>query len=385
VSKQHGNGEGSIYQQGSRSGRKDGRWVAAIKTDTGQRMVLYGKTRAEVADKLTRALHAREQGTLVRGRRLTLEQFLTSWLRDTVKPTVRSSTYRSYEGLMRTHVISRLGKVTLEKLTPQHVQQLLNATVSTGKSAGRARVGTTAGHIRRVLGTALNRAVEERLVARNVASIAKLPKTTKYQPHPLSADEAQTFLKAIVGDRLEALYVVALATALRQGELLGLTWDDVDLEHGVLQLRMQIQRVDGRLARVELKSEASRGTATLTADAVEALKSHEAQQRLEKLAERKRWADTGLVFTTRIGTPLEGTNVTKAFQRILRDAGIPQRRFHDLRHTTPTLMRKQGVDMKVLQVVMRHSSYKLTADTYGHVLPELQRDAAEKLQAVLHR
>jgi integrase len=146
-----------------------------------------------------------------------------------------------------------------------------------------------------------------------------------------------------------------------------------------------MQRVDGQLELVELKSKSSRGTATLTADAVEALKAHEALQRLEKLAERKRWKETDLVFTTRIGTPLEGTNVTKGFQTLLKTAGISKRRFHDLRHTTPTLMRKQGVDMKVLQTIMRHSSYKLTADTYGHVLPELQRDAAERLQALLHR
>src|SRR5205085_1192921 len=125
------------------------------------------------------------------------------------------------------------------------------------------------------------------------------------------------------------------ATALRQGELLGLSWADVDLDQGVLTLRRQVQRVDGHLVLVELKSEASRGTATLTADAIEALRAHEARQRLEKLAERKRWQETGLVFTTRFGTALDGPNVTKAFQKQLAAAGISKRRFHDLRHTTP--------------------------------------------------
>jgi integrase len=284
--------------------------------------------------------------------------------------------------------VPALGKVALEKLTPQHVRQLLNAIVSAGNSAGRDRAATTAGHVRAVLRAALNQAVDDQLLARNVAAVAKPPKQEKrFAPNPLTLDESFRLLDAITaaGDRLEALYVVALATGLRQGELLGLTWDDVDLDQGVLQLRRQLQRVDGHLVLVELKSEASKGTATLTGDAIEALKAHEARQRLEKLAERKRWHESHLVFTTPIGTPLEGTNVTKAFQKHLKAAGISRRRFHDLRHTTPTLMRKQGVDMKVLQKILRHSSYKLTADTYGHVLPELQRDAAEKLQALLHR
>jgi integrase len=375
MNRQRGNSEGSIYE------RSDGRWCAALKLDTGKRKVLYAKTRKEAARKLETALHARKEGTLVSSRRQSLEHYLASWLRDTVKPSVRPATYRSYSGLIRTHIAPELGNVTLEKLTPQQVQAFLNERLAAGSSP------LTVAHIRAVLRTALNQAVKWQLLARNVAALSDPPRAKRYEHRAFTPDEAKRFLETVraTGDRLEALYTVALSHGLRQGEALGLRWDDVALDQGVLHVRQQLQRANGHLELVELKSDSSRRTVTLTADAVAALRNHQAFQRKEKLAERKRWQDSGLVFTTRLGGPLDGINVTRAFQRILVKAGLPKRRFHDLRHSCATLLLVQGISPKVVQAILGHSSIRLTMDTYSHVLPELQREAAEKMQAVLQR
>ena len=364
---------GSIYKRG------DGRWCAALRLEDGRRKTFYGWKQREVQDKLDAAKASIKAGTFAKGRSPLLVQFLAAWLRDSVKPSVAPATYRSYAGLTENHIAPALGSVTLERLTPQHVQQLLNASSASGSSS------QTVWHIRAVLRAALNQAVKWQLVSRNVASMAKPPRVKRYEHRAFAPDEARRFLAAIRGDRLEALYVTAVSTGLRQGELLGLQWSDLDLDKGFVTVRQQLQRIDGRLSLVELKSESSRRTVMLTADTVLALRDRQAGQRVEKLAQRKRWKETGLVFTTPIGTPLEGPNVTKGFQKLLRSAKLPERRFHDLRHSTATLLLVQGVSPKVVQAILGHSSIRLTMDTYSHVVPELQRDAAEKMQAVLQR
>src|SRR6266851_7363752 len=218
MTRQRGNSEGSIYQRGARGGEAgDGRWVGVLKLDTGKRMVLYAKTRKEAARKLEAKLHERDQGALVSSRRQSLEHYLAGWLRDTVKPSVRPATYRSYSGLIRTHIAPALGKVSLEKLTPQQVQAFLNERLAAGSSP------MTVSHIRAVVRTALNQAVKWQLLARNVAALADPPRAKRYEHKAFAPDEAKRFLAAVAasGDRLEALYTVALSHGLRQGEALG--------------------------------------------------------------------------------------------------------------------------------------------------------------------
>lgn len=169
----------------------------------------------------------------------------------------------------------------------------------------------------------------------------------------------------------------------RQGEALGLRWDDVDLDAGTLTIRKSLQRVDGELQLVEPKTAKSRRTVALPDVAVSALRAHRVRQIEERLLAGSRWNDTGLVFTTTIGTGLDGRNVTRQFQKLLEDARLPRQRFHDLRHTCASLLLAQGVHPRVVMETLGHSQVRLTMDTYSHVIPQLQREAAGRIDAIL--
>jgi integrase len=203
--------------------------------------------------------------------------------------------------------------------------------------------------------------------------------------HPLEPAQARAFLEAIRGDRLEALYVTALGTGLRQGELLGLSWGDVDLEAGTLRVRQALQRNRSGLVLVEPKSATSHRVVALPAIVVSALRAHRIRQLEERLGAGERWpADPReLVFLSTTGTPLEGVNVTRRFQALLADAGLPRQRFHDLRHACATLLLAQGIAPRVVMETLGHSQISLTMNTYSHVVPSMTRHAAERMDEAL--
>ena len=221
------------------------------------------------------------------------------------------------------------------------------------------------------------------LVARNVAKLVDPPRQVRHEIQPLSVDEARVLLDAAQTDRLGALYSVALAMGLRQGEALGLRWRDVDLDLGMLQVTYQLQRINGEAKLVEPKTRLSRRSLALPATILLALREHRQRQLEERLLAGRRWVESGLVFTSTIGTPLDGTNVTKSFQRLLARAGLPKRRFHDLRHSCATLLLVQNVAPRVVMEVLGHSQISLTMNTYSHVLPTLKREAADQMDALL--
>lgn len=372
MTRRRGNGEGSIF----RHERLD-RWCAIVTVD-GRRKYLYGRTRQEVAQKLASALEAKARGTLVMAPQQPLGTFLEQWLRDSVKPRVRPWTYKGYEVLVRVHIVPELGRVPLQKLTPQQVQRLVNAKVEAGLSP------KTAGYMLGTLRTALNEAVRWGLVGRNVAALVARPKVERYEIQPLTPSEARRLIEAAAEDRLGALYTVALTMGLRQGEALGLRWEDVDLDAGLLHVRNQLQRVEGRgLQLVPPKTRLSRRTLAMPRSIVENLRRHRAGQLEEQLFAGPRWKEAGFVFTTPIGTPLDGPNVTKSFQRLLSRAGLERRRFHDLRHSCASLLLAQNVAPRVVMEVLGHSQISLTMNTYSHVLPELKGAAAEQMEALL--
>jgi integrase len=180
-------------------------------------------------------------------------------------------------------------------------------------------------------------------------------------------------------ERLRAVFTVPLAVGLRPGEALGLYWQDVDLEAGTLSLCRALQRIEGKLQLVELKTRRSRRTIALPGVALAALKRHRVQQREERVLAGGRWQETALIFTTKHGTPLEPRNVVRTFKRILWKAGLPNQRFYDLRHTCASLLLAQGVHPRVVMEILWHSQISLTMNTYSHVIPQLQRDAAERM------
>jgi len=371
-----GPNEGNIYL------RADGRWVARLTVgyQGGKRVRkhFYGHSRREAQERLTRALRDAQQGLPVGiDERQTVAQYLTRWLEDAVRPSVRPRTYVTYAGYVRRYLIPELGRIPLAKLTPQQVQTMLNRKLADGLSARSVH------HLRAVLRHALNQAVRWDQVPRNVAALVAPPHVPPYETPCLDPAEARAFLNAAASDRLAALYTVALAVGLRQGEALGLQWEDLDLDAGRLTVRHALQRVDGRLILVEPKTRLSRRTIVLPPFAVAALHKHRKRQLSERLWAGARWQDHGFVFTSTIGTPLDGSNVTHRLQRLLREACLPKQRFHDLRHSAASLLLVQGVHPRVVMEMLGHSQISLTLNTYSHVIPSLQEDAAKRMEELL--
>jgi integrase len=363
-------GTDSIFQRG------DGRWVAVATDASGKRKYLYGPTRKAVTSKLSAAQKDISETGRVRDDRLTTGQFLTDWL-ETTRPTIRPSTMASYQQIVSLHLVPGLGSVSLAQLRPDQVDRLLRAKLAAGLSPRRVA------YIRAVLRRALGQAVRWGLVSRNVAALVDAPRQVRHEIEPLSPAECRRLLEQVKGDRLEALYVVALASGLRQGELFGLGWADVDLGASTATVRRAWGRTATGYGFVEPKSEKSKRTVVLPELAVVALREHRKRQLAERLRAGQAWRDNDLVFCTEIGTALDSRNVTHAFQRHLAAAGIPRRRFHDLRHSAATLLLVQGVSPRVVQEILGHSSVTLTLGTYSHVLPTLEREAADRMDQVL--
>ncbi len=364
-------GEGSIYR------RRNGTWSAIATLPDGRRKHIYGKTRDQVRRKLAEILHAMQNGSFTDARGKTLGEFLDQWLADVVKPRVRAWTFAGYEVHVRRHIKPVLGRVPLEKLSPQHVQHLLNRKLEEGLKPKSVR------YLRGTLRTALNEAVRWGLVARNAAALVDGPRVERFDIQPFTPAEARVFLDSIAGERLEALYSVALTMGLRQGEALGLRWQDVDLELGYLRVCKQLQRVHGAPQLVEPKTARSRRTLAMPPMITKGLEQHRVRQRQERSNAGSRWAETDLVFASTEGKPLDGTAISKGFHSLLKRAGLQQRRFHDLRHSCATLLLVQGVSPRVVMDVLGHSQIGLTMNTYSHVIPDLRRDAADRMQDLL--
>jgi integrase len=400
------NSEGSIYQ------RSDGRWVGSIslgfRNGKPLRKSYYGKTRKEVHDKLTRALRDHQQGLPVAtDERQTLGQYLTYWLNEVVKSSVSAKTYRSYEQVVRVHLMPELGKVQLTKLSRQNIQTFLNTKqkclvlnqkspepiieAETSDEAtdpqkegqqGKLLSATTVRYMRVILRIALNQALRDGLLAQNVAALVKGPRAVRHEISPLSPEQMKKLLTAAKGSRDEAIYTVAVALGLRQGEILALKWDDVDFKAKTLTVRRTVQRVEGKLVFSDPKTEKSRRTLPLPEVLAEALKQHHQLQKAERLLS-KFWQDHNLIFPSSIGTPMESRNLVRDFHELLVKAELPPMRFHDLRHTAATLMLLQGVDMRRVMAMLGHSQIALTANTYSHVMTEMLRDAADKMDDLL--
>ena len=310
-------------------------------------------------------------------KRQTVAGFLDDWLEHTAKPTIRPSTYVSYSSLVRIHLKPGIGHHQLAALTPQHVQALMNSRRAAGLSP------TTITRMRAVLRRALGQALKWGLVTRNAAALTDPPRVVTTPVQPLTLEQARHLMHAARDDMHGPLLTVAIATGLRQGELFGLRWTDVDLERGVLRVSHAMQRVGKVATFIEPKTARSRRTINLPTFAVEALRVQRVRQNERRLFHGPDWADWNLVFSSSIGTPLNPSNVIHRFHKILERAGLPRQRFHDLRHCAASLLLAAGEHPRVVMDVLGHSQIALTMNTYSHVIPAAMKGAASRLDAAL--
>ena len=366
-----GNGEGSIS-------RRKGGWIAqyyAEETPDGKRKrrTLYAKTRKEAASKLARAIADRDGGVVIDPGRLTLGDYLDAWLRDAVRGTVRQRTFERYESVVRVHIKPAFGRTKIKSLTPNLVRALYRRKLDGDPERGVKPLSPrSVNYIHVTLHKALKQALSDGLVPRNAAGAVKSPRPDKPEMCPLSPDEARGLLALAraEGDRFEALYVLARHTGLREGELLGLRWDDLDLDSTVPVLRVRRTLSETRTGhKFEPPKNGKGRSVKLSKSAAEALGAHRARQNAERLRKGSRWSDERLVFPNVFGGTMSGTNLLwQRFRPLLKRAGLPRVRFHDLRHTCATILLRAGKHPKYVQEMFGHASISITLDTYSHVI-----------------
>jgi integrase len=370
-------GEGSIYQR-----KSDGQWVGTIPlgfNEHGKRLrkTIYGSTQRDVRVKLEQIKVDLEGGIEpVASRAPTVAELLHRYLEHR-RPDWSPTTYRRHAGVVQKHLIPTIGRLQVNKLTVTHVQRVLDAQRDSGAAPRSVQ------YTRAVLRAALNLGIKWDLVRRNVAAQADAPRLIYTEVEPLTRGEALTLLKALTGDRLEHIYAVAMTLGLRQAELIGLRWEDIDLDQRALHVRQTIQRIDGEYLVSSPKTEHSRRTVVFPSEIAERLRAQRVAQLEERLAARRDWEDSGLVFTNKRGGPLYGPFVTRHLQKELEAAGLRRIRFHDLRHTSASMLLMMGVELAVIQRTLGHTSITTTANIYAHILPELQEHAAARMGAFL--
>ncbi len=357
-----GNGEGSI------SRRKDGLYMGryTVYTATGsKRRAVYGKTRQEVSEKLTKAMADRDGGLVYDAGSITVEEYLNGWLRDSLRGTVRVSTVERHEINIRVHIVPVLGKLKLKALSPANVRGLHREKLDEGLSPATVR------KIHSTLHKALAQAVADGLLPRNAAHV-KAPRPAPKEMRPLSEDEAGQLLESARGDSLEALYVLAVTTGLRRGELLALRWDDLDLERATMRVARSLTRDRGRYLMGDTKTKKGRRRVNLTARTVTALKAHRKRQLEQRISYSGLHEDRGLVFCTQTGNIVSPEHVVRrSFKPLLERAGLPEIRFHDLRHACATVLLGRSVHPKLVQELLGHATVAMTLDTYSHYLPSM--------------
>jgi integrase len=364
-----GHGEGSVHK------RADGRWVGVI--DLGwhggkrRRKYVYAATRREAQDKVQRVHEERRRTGSVADDRITLAVFVREWLAAT-EHTVRASTYARYEANMRLHVLPGIGKRKLNRLAAADLQRLYAGLLGGGLSARSVL------HIHRMLHRALRQAVRWGYVGRNVVELVDPPRVERRSMSVLTPDQVRIFLDGARQHRLGALFITAVTTGMRQGELFALRWRDVDLDRGLI-------RVTGTLLRSpkggwqigEPKTAGSIREVLLPALTAEALREHHASQEEQRSLASTDWHHHGFVFTNDRGGPLSAHNLLpRDFYPLLEQLELPRIRFHDLRHTAATFLLSEGVHPKIVSEMLGHTDFGITLNLYSHVIPGLQAHAA---------
>lgn len=367
MSRKRGQNEGGIYFY-----KRLNKWAAQV-TIEGKRKTKYFDKKGDALKWLREMQNQIDQGLTLQGMNSTLGEYMHQWL-ESASPSLRPNTVADYAGYIRRHIAPELGDIKIAELRPDQVQKLYNEKAREGYSQ------TTIRMIHAVLHRALNQAVRWGIIMRNPASVVNKPKPRRKEMKIWNETEVVSFLSLFTGTRFDALFYLAVTTGMRKGELLGLKWNDLDWGNQELNIQRQLVRVTGK-GRVfqEPKTAAGRRVVVLGNGAIERLRKHQAIQDDLRQFAGIRWKDHGVIFTTTIGTPENPDNVYHRFKGAIKKAGLPEIRFHDLRHTAATLMLKQGIHPKVVQERLGHSDISLTLNTYSHVTPAMQQDAADKM------
>lgn len=359
--------------------QRDGRWRSRYTLPDGRQRAVYSRISArDCAAKRDAALRELSKGLLGDPRQL-FGDYLERWLLDVAAGRLRVRSLERYSGVIHKHIVPALGQLELGRVTPQHIAAFY-AEVSTRLSPASIQLLHAALH------GALKQAVRWQLIARNPADGVDLPRRSAPSMRALSPDEARLLLEAAVGTPLEPLWVLAIATGMRQGELLGLVWRDIDWSARRLYVRHSLSRHGRRWWLGEPKTQGSRRAIELTAPTLELLRAHRLRQAEQLFAHGIRVTDESIVFADDAGAPLYGSHLTsRVFHPLLAEAGLPRIRFHDLRHTAATLMMAGGVNPKIVAEVLGHSGVAITLDRYSHSTPTMHAEAMAKLDAMLGR
>jgi integrase len=300
----------------------------------------------------------------------TLGDWLDEWMRLKERDGAGPTTLRGYRKLIENHVRAALGQVALDRLSPTMIRQLLAEKTDEGLAPATVR------HVHGLIRNAVGDAEREELVHRNAARAVRPPAASRIERRSLTVAEAKK-LDVLRDHPTEALYVCALTVGLRRGELLGLRWGDIDFEQGTLTVRQTVLAVDGRIVISAPKTDRSRRTVPVPEQTLTVLRAHRKHQAARRLSMGERWQDHGLVFPSRLGTPMEPENLDRSWHRIRASAGLDWLRLHDLRHACATFLLASGASPRTVMKVLGHSQIGLTVNTYAHVLPEIERAAVD--------
>ncbi|WP_329315768.1 tyrosine-type recombinase/integrase [Streptomyces sp. NBC_01262] len=394
------NGASTIYQ--ASDGRWHGRVTVGVKDDgTPDRRHVSRKTRAEVTKVVRELERLRDSGTVRKaGQRWTVETWLTHWVENIAAPSVSENTIDGYRVAVYHHLIPGLGAHRLEKLEPEHLERFYKKMQDTGSAAG------TAHQAHRTVRAALNEAIRRRHLTVNPASIAKAPRVEEEEVEPYSVEEVQSLLLEAGRQRNAARWVIALALGLRQGEVLGLKWTDVDLKSGVIRvqrgrLRPRYdhgcggscgrkpgycpQKINIRRETKDTKSRAGKRPIGLPEELLKLLKEHKAEQARERATARDLWTDNGYVFTSPTGEALNPNTDYHNWKKLLKSAGVRDGRLHDARHTAGTVLLILGVADVVVDAIMGWEPGKSARmrRRYQHLTGRVLRDTADKVGGLL--
>lgn len=375
-------GLGSIRQRSD--GRWEGRYSAGFDPRTGKQIQrsVYGKTQREVRQKLNKITSELDSGTYTAPTKLTVSEWLQIWLTEYTS-NVKPFTKRAYQDRVRIHILPALGPIKLTALTPPIIQKFVN-DLGSGRDGRKALAPKTIKNIHGVLHRALLQAQLVGYLKINPADHCALPRVIRPDIQPLDDEAITKFIKTVSGNKYEILFLITLFTGMRQGEVLGLTWKDLNWEQHSITIKQQLQREKspkGKYYLTTLKNDKTR-VIRVAPSVMELFRKQKDTQEADRVAAFDRWNEDfpGLVFTDEFGKHLSHTTVRKYFKRLVKDIGYPQARFHDLRHTFASLCLRNGDNIKVVQEALGHYSASFTLDVYSHVTNDQQSASAQRME-----